>query len=388
MSVTGSVATDVLLIGGGVASVRCARELRRNGFDGLVLIAGAEPHPPYNRPPLSKELLRDDLPDELVAAEPSSWYERRRVEVATGVRVERLDLGASTATLDDGREIRFDRCLVATGASPIPLPVPGTEYGLLLRTLDDARELRRRAVSLAAGARAVVVGGGLIGIEVASGLAALGLRPVVLERAPALWAGSLGTELDAWARGALARAGVEVRLDASVTRLDADGAWVGAERIDSGLSVVGIGVRPNVELARAAGLAEDDGIRTDADQRTSHRSAWAAGDVARTDGLRFEHWHAARESGERAARSMLGLDLAPPRAPWLFTEVAGASVDVIGEASGWDEERWIRPGSVLAHVTAGRVARLVSIGSGIDPGVARDLVEQEATIGDVEAALV
>src|SRR5690554_5671486 len=140
MSVTGSVATDVLLIGGGVASVRCARELRRNGFDGLVLIAGAEPHPPYNRPPLSKELLRDDLPDELVAAEPSSWYERRRVEVATGVRVERLDLGASTATLDDGREIRFDRCLVATGASPIPLPVPGTEHGLLLRTLDDARE--------------------------------------------------------------------------------------------------------------------------------------------------------------------------------------------------------------------------------------------------------
>lgn len=379
--------TDVLLIGGGVASVRCARTLRRDGFEGSILIVGAESHDPYNRPPLSKELLRDDLPDGLVLAEPSSWYERRRIDLATGARVERLDPDAGVAELDDGSTVRFDRCLVATGAAPVALPVPGAEHALLLRTLDDARELRRRAIAAASGSRATVVGGGLIGIEVASGMAALGLRPIILEREPALWAGALGSALDAWAREALEAVGVEVRLGATVTRLEPDAVHLGGERIESRLTLAGIGVRPRVELGIAAGLAEDDGLVTDAGHRTSHPAVWAAGDVARAGGLRFEHWHAAREGGERAAQSMLGREIGAPRAPWLFTEVAGTTIDVIGHADGWDEERWIRPGAVLAHLVAGRVVRLAAIGSALDPEVARGLVEASSPIGDIEAVL-
>jgi NAD(P)H-nitrite reductase large subunit len=379
--------TNVLLIGGGVASVRCARTLRREGFDGSILIVGVESHAPYNRPPLSKELLRDDLPDDLVLAEPATWYERRQVDLATGARVGRLDPDAGVAELDDGSTITFERCLMATGAAPVALPLPGAEHALLLRTLDDARELRRRAIGAGSGARAAVIGGGLIGIEVASGLAGLGLRPIILEREGALWAGALGSALDLWARSALAEAGVEVRLEATVTGLDAEAVHISDEPIEVALTVAGIGVRPRVELGIATGLAEDDGLTTDAAQRTSHPAVWSAGDVARTDGLRFEHWHAAREGGERAAQSMLGREVGAPRAPWLFTEVAGTTVDVIGHADGWDEERWIRPGAVLAHLAAGRVVRLAVVGSALDPGIARDLVEARSRIGDIEAVL-
>ena len=201
-------------------------------------------------------------------------------------------------------------------------PIPGVESGLLVRTLADAHRLRA-AASAAPGSRVVVVGGGLIGVEVSSALAALGLRPVLIEQADALWAGELGERVAAWGRDRLEEAGVEVRLSSRVTRLEAGSAWIGEERLDAAFSVVGVGVRPRTDLARDAGIAVDDGILTDAEHRSSHPAVWAAGDVARVDGLRFEHWHAAREGGERAARSMLGLPPAPARAPWLFTEVAG-----------------------------------------------------------------
>lgn len=378
---------DVLLVGGGVASVRCARALRRAGFDGSVLLVGGEPILPYNRPPLSKELLRDDLPDDLVSAEPASWYERRRIGVRLGTRVSVLDPSDRLATLDDGSTIRYERCLVATGAEPMTLPVPGGEHGITLRTLADARRLRARALAAPAGARVVVVGGGFIGVEVASGLAVLGLRPLVVERAGSLWAGALGEQLAEWGRSRLAEAGVEVRLGAGVTRLEPDAAWIGDERIDVALTVVGVGVWPRVELARAAGLAEDDGIVTDLEQRTNRAGVWAAGDVARSDGLRVEHWHAARESGERAAHSMLGEPVPPPRPPWLFTEVGGTPLDLIGVASDWDEERWVRPGSVLAFVAGETVVQLAAIGSAVDPGAARDAVAAGVTVPELEALL-
>jgi 3-phenylpropionate/trans-cinnamate dioxygenase ferredoxin reductase subunit len=180
-------ATDLLLVGGGVASVRCARTLRREGFDGRIVLVGDEPMPPYNRPPLSKELLRGDLPDELVLAEPERWYERRAVERLAGRRVLSIDPDARVATLDGGTRIGFDRCLLATGAEPRRLSVPGGVHALLLRTLADARRLRAAAVQAGPGARVVVVGGGFIGLEAASSLAVLGRRPIVLELGDRLW---------------------------------------------------------------------------------------------------------------------------------------------------------------------------------------------------------
>jgi NAD(P)H-nitrite reductase large subunit len=202
--------------------------------------------------------------------------------------------------------------------------------------------------------------------------------------APALWGGQLGASLAAWGAQRLAEAGVAVRAGSAVSRLEPEAAWIGEERLAHTFAVAGIGVRPLVELAARAGLAIDDGILTDARHETSAPGIFAAGDVARVDGVRVEHWHAAREAGERAAFAMLGQPVTPQRAPWVFSEVAGVALDVFGLAREWDEERWVRPGSVLAYLAADRVVQLAVIGSALEPEVARGLVEAGAGIGGIE----
>ena len=378
--------TDVLLVGGGVASVRCARTLRREKFDGRIVIVGDEPGLPVNRPPLSKELLREDLPDDLVLAEPASWYERRGVALLNGSPVVALDLQRQEATLGDGGRIRFERCLVATGAEPRRLPVPGGEGALLLRTLADARRLRRAAASAGTGASVVVVGGSFIGIEVASSLASLGLRPTIVEVGERLWAGRMGRELADWAADRLGDAGIALRLGAAATRVDGAGLWIGDDLLPAAFVLAGVGVRPRVEVAEHAGLEVSDGVVVDDGQRTSHPAAWAAGDVARRGGTRVEHWHAAREDGERAARSMLGLPLDPAPEPWFFSEVAGTPLDVVGMAAGWDEERWLGD-RVLAFAVGGRVVQLASIDSALEAGLMRSLVAARAPIAAVADVL-
>lgn len=378
--------TDVLLIGGGVASVRAARTLRRETFDGSILIVGDEPTPPYNRPPLSKELLRDDVPDDLVLAEPVTWYERREIDLRTDAAVEALDLEARVATLADGSTVSFDRCLIATGAEPIVPPIPGVEHALLLRTLSDARRLRDAATAKPGG-RAVIVGGGFIGVEVASSLASLGLRPTIVEREATLWAGALGPELGTWALDRLTDAGVEVRLGAAVTGIAPDGVDADGTTIPADLVLVAVGVRPRTDLAAGAGLAIDNGIVTDASHRTSHPAAWAAGDVARVDGRRIEHWHTAREGGERAALAMLDRPLPPAPPPWFFSEVGGVAFDVVGGATAWDEVRWARPASVLAYLEDDHVVQLAVIGSGIDLSVAREALATGLDRDGLEALL-
>jgi 3-phenylpropionate/trans-cinnamate dioxygenase ferredoxin reductase component len=138
--------------------------------------------------------------------------------------------------------------------------------------------------------------------------------------------------------------------------------------------VAGIGVRPRDQLASDAGMEVSDGVVTDAAHRTSHPAIWAAGDVARRAGRRIEHWHAAREGGERAARSMLGLDIGPDPAPWVFSEVAGHAVDVVGAVDPWTEERWLRSGSVLAYLDGDRLVGIASLDGGVPVEQARELV--------------
>ena len=378
---------DVLLVGGGVASARCARTLRRNGFVGSILVVGDETIPPYNRPPLSKELLREGHPAELLAAEPPGWYERHDVHLLTGVAVTGMEPDERRAVLGDGRVIQFERCVLATGAAPRALPVPGGDGALLLRTLEDAQRLRAAALAAPAGATVVVVGGGLIGVEVASGLAALGLAPTVVELGDLLWGGSMGRLLSGWALERLREAGVTVRLEASVTAIGEGGAHIGEERLPAALVVAGIGVGPRDELAVAAGLDVAGGVIVDAEQRSSHPAVWAAGDVARTAGGAGEHWRAARESGERAALSILGRPVPPLRAPWIFTEVGGVAVDAFGEARAGVQERWIVDGGAIARMRDHRLVQLIVIGSAIAAEEARNLVEQGASEADLRAAV-
>lgn len=381
------VDVDVVLVGGGVASARCARTLRRNGFDGSILVVGDEPMPPYNRPPLSKELLRGDAPEELLLAEPSGWYARQRVELRTGVRATDLDPAGRRLTLEDGAVVDFERCLLATGAVARALPIPGGESALLLRTVDDARRIQAVARLAANGAAVVVIGGGLIGVEVAGGLASLGLRPTLVGRAPLLWSGQLGELLAGWAADRLREAGVELRLNSGVDALDEQGAIVEGAHIPAAFVVAGVGARPRDELAVQAGLLESAaGIPVDDAQRTGARGIWAAGDVTRVDGRAGEHWHAARESGERAALSMLGLPLPRLPAPWVFTEVAGAAVDVFGETDASADEQWIDHERAIVRSRDGRLEQVIVIG-GQAPIELRDVIDRRGTLDEVGRVL-
>lgn len=382
------LAADVLLVGGGVASVRCARTLRRQGFAGSIVLVGAEPHLPYNRPPLSKELLRGEVPPELAFAEQASWYERRSVTLVRGTRVTSLLAGERLAELDDGRRIRYRQCLLATGATPRVPPLNGSGHARLLRTLEDAAALRARAVG---GGRAVVIGGGFIGVEVASSLAAAGMAVTVVELAPALWSGTLGSALSGWAAERLAAVGVAVRVDALATRLDVDAAWLGDERLPAEVLVAGVGVAPDDDLARRAGLDVADGILTDTSHATSADGVFAAGDVARVDGLRVEHWHAARDGGERAAMAMLGQPLPAVRAPWVFSEVAGIGFDVVGLAVPGDEQEVLGDLAAdrfcVAWLRAGRLGQVAVVGGALPVDAARDLVEGGAGLAELREAL-
>ena len=364
---------DVLLIGGGVASVRCARTLRRRGFAGSVLLVGEESSIPYNRPPLSKELLRGEAPVELTWAEQPEWYARRRVELSLGIGVKELDASGSRASLADGTLVRFGQCLIATGAAPRIPPVPGAEHAFLLRTVVDSQAIHRRAV---AGGRAVVIGGGFIGVEAAASLAALGMQVTVFEMASSLWGGTLGAALSDWAADVLKERGVSVRLGARVSRLAADAAWVGDERLPADLLIAGVGVSPRVELAGE--LEVDDGIVVDDRRRTSAAGIFAAGDVARLSGRRVEHWHAAREGGEAAAFGMLALDPPAARAPWVFSEFAGQQLDVVGWAPGAAETVVLQDGRLVAYLRDGVVAQLAVVNGAVPGEAARAFVERGA----------
>jgi NADPH-dependent 2,4-dienoyl-CoA reductase/sulfur reductase-like enzyme len=372
---------DVLLVGGGVAAARCARTLRRRGFSGSILLVSDELLPPYNRPPLTKELLQADLPAELALAEPMGWYERQQVELLLSTSVASLDVGGREVRLADSTAVAFAHCLLATGAAPRRPRIPGAEHALLLRTLDESRAIRDRAV---AGSRAVVIGGGFIGVEVAGSLAARGVSVAVLEVADALWGGSLGPEVSAWAAGRLAEAGVEIRLGAACEAVRPDGVSLVGVRLTADFVVAGVGVTPRTELAEAAGLTVDDGIVVDGGGWTSAAGILAAGDVARpADGPRVEHWHAAREAAQRAALSILGEPVPPRRAPWVFSEFAGAKLDVVGWAPQWNEIVQL-PGA-FAYVAGGVVAQLAILDSSLPIEEARAFVERQPPTAELAA---
>lgn len=366
---------DVLLIGGGVASARCARTLRRRKFDGSILLVCDEPVTPYNRPPLSKELLRGEVGFELIAAEPDSWYVRQRVDLLTDASVASLDPESRIAFLADGSSIRFGQCLLATGAEPRRLSIPGAERALPLRTVADAQAIRARAVP---DATAAIIGGGFIGVEVAASLASIGVRVTVLEMAPSLWGGVLGGHVSDWAVGLLHDAGVEVRLDERVASLD---------DLEAELVVAGIGVTPRTRLAEGAGLAVDDGIVVDTSYRTSSPSIYAAGDVARVDGRRVEHWHAAREGGEAVALAMLGEAVPPRPAPWVYSEFAGHLLDVVGYAPTFDETLPLDDGRLVAYLQGSEVAQLAIIDGALDVAWAREFTARRGSLLELEAWL-
>ncbi|WP_019069624.1 NAD(P)/FAD-dependent oxidoreductase [Streptomyces hokutonensis] len=338
----------VAVVGASLAGLSAARSLRKQGYDGRLVVIGDEPHRPYDRPPLSKEFLAGTLGEADLALESDD--EDLRAEWLLGARAVALQVDGAERVLllDDGREVRADGVVLATGA--VARNLPGTD-GLAgvhtLRTLDDARALRDE---LALGGRLVVIGGGFIGAEVASTAYALGLDVTVIEAAPTPLAGPLGETMGGIVSALHEAHGVRLLCGAGVKglsgedRVDAvlleDGRTVPADIV-----VVGVGARPCVDWLEGSGVELDNGVKCGADGRTSVAGVVAVGDCANWydpragSHRRVEHWTGARERPDAAVAALLSWGAAEPgvpRPPYFWSDQYGVKIQFAGHAAGAD----------------------------------------------------
>lgn len=336
--------TTYLLIGGGLASSQAAKQLRQLDAQAAITLVGEEPHVPYDRPPLSKDFLRGETPRERLFFDEPSFFEAQRINLKLGTAVKTLDPAAKTVELSDGRSLRFEKALIATGGRPVHLKIPGTDLPGVhyLRTLHDSMALATDATS---GSQAVMVGAGFIGLEVAASLTQRGVQVTVIETGPHIWPRFADEALARVIQQYCAAKGVTFRTGESVTEIRRQNHALSVH-LTSGATLpcnvvcIGVGIVPNVELARQAGLAIDNGIVVDEYLQTSHPDIYAAGDVANyVDPLfgkrrRVEHWGHAEYSGQLAARNMAG-----ERRPYdLLTYVWSDIFDLHLEFAGDEQE--------------------------------------------------
>jgi 3-phenylpropionate/trans-cinnamate dioxygenase ferredoxin reductase subunit len=336
----------MVIVGAGLAGAKAAEALREEGYDGRVVLIGAEHDRPYVRPPLSKGYLRGEYGREKAYVHPEIFYAEREIELRTASPVEAIDPGAHELVLA-GERLRYDRLLLATGAEPRKLVVAGGELEGVhqLRTFGDADALRAR---LDAGGHVVVVGAGWIGSEVAASARQKGLEVTVIEPLSVPLERVLGPEVGGVYRDLHRERGVDLRLGTGIVAFEGDGRVERVRTSDGGaidcdFVAIGVGVAPRVGLAEAAGLAVGDGIHVDAGLRTSAPDVFAAGDVAGAEHpfygrrVRVEHWANAIDQGAAAARSMLGHDVAYDRIPYFFSDQYDAGMEYAGLATGQEQ---------------------------------------------------
>jgi 3-phenylpropionate/trans-cinnamate dioxygenase ferredoxin reductase subunit len=390
---------DYLLVGGGLASAQCAAELRKRGADGSILLAGREPEPPYERPPLSKEYLRGEAGREDAHVNPEGWYEENDVELLTGVNVMSIDPGARTATLQGGEEVSFGQALLGTGAMVNILRVEGAENEGIhyLRAFGNSDAIRADAE---AAEHVVLVGGSYIGSEVAASLTAKGVRCTILMLEDTILSRTFGGDAGRWFQETIEAKGVTVHGGEELEAFEGDGR-LKAVVTKSGLAiecdtaVVGAGVRPDAMLAQRAGLAVEDGVVCDARLRSSAEGIYAAGDCCSYDSvihgrrIRVEHWDVAMQQGMHVAREMLGEGGDYDVVPYFFSDLADwASLEYVGPAYEWDEEVWRGDSDAgefsVWYLNDGRVAGALSVGRSEDLTEARRMLAEGV---DVSAAI-
>jgi 3-phenylpropionate/trans-cinnamate dioxygenase ferredoxin reductase subunit len=342
---------DFLLVGGGMSSAHCAAELRRRGAEGSILLAGREPEPPYERPPLSKEYLRGEGGREDAFVNPAGWYEENEVELLSGVNVMSLDPAARTAKLQGGEEVAFGKALLATGAMVNILRVEGAENEGIhyLRAFGNSDAIRADAE---AAEHVVLIGGSYIGTEVAASLTAKGVDCTIVMMEDVTLSRSFGEDAGRWFQERLRAHGVAVHGGEELEAFEGDGRvkavlTKSGRAIECDAVVVGAGVRADAMLAQRAGLEVGDGVICDSKLRTSAEGIYAAGDCCSYDSvvhrrrLRVEHWDVAMQQGMHAARNMLGEDRDYDVVPYFFSDLADwASLEYVGPAYEWDEEVW------------------------------------------------
>jgi 3-phenylpropionate/trans-cinnamate dioxygenase ferredoxin reductase subunit len=335
-----------VIVGASLTGAKAAEELRTEGFDGRVVLVGAEAERPYERPPLSKEYLRGEAGREKVYVHEEGFYAGRDIELRLGCTAVSLDASARELALDDGARLRYDRLLLATGAEPRRLTIPGGELDgvLYLRSVADSDALRER---LTAGSSVVVVGAGWIGCEVAASASQRGADVTVIEPASVPLERVLGTEVGAIYRDIHSDHGVRTLTGTGVQAFEGETA---VERVrtsdgrtlDCDLVVVGVGVQPRAGLAAEAGIAVENGILVDEHLQTGVPGVFASGDVANArhpfyeDRVRVEHWANALHQGPVAARAMLGRDDVYDRLPYFFSDQYDVGMEYTGLARSWD----------------------------------------------------
>jgi 3-phenylpropionate/trans-cinnamate dioxygenase ferredoxin reductase subunit len=384
---------NVVIVGGGLAAARAATNLRKEGFDGRVILLTEEAEVPYERPPLSKDYLRGtkDLAA-IQVKEPEAWRSDD-VDVRTGTRVASLDLRARAVRTADGRRIRFWRAVLATGSAARPLPVPGGDLPgvFTLRDVADADALR--AAALAAG-HALVVGGGWIGAEVSASLRQLGVEVTMVMSGALPLEKVLGPEIGAVYRDLHRRHGVQLVPDARVDGVIGTGQAEGIRMADgrvlkAAVVVAGVGARPRDELAKGAGLTVSDGVEVDEYLRTSDPDVFAVGDIAAAwnpplgERIRVEHWDTARRQGIAVAKSVLDRGVPYVRAPYFYSDQWDFNLEYVGHPSRWDRLLFRgvpESGSFCAFwLDAGRVVSGLNLGvPDVSPTIAR-LVESRVT---------
>jgi 3-phenylpropionate/trans-cinnamate dioxygenase ferredoxin reductase subunit len=374
--------SHIIIVGAGQAALQASETLRSNGYEGKLTVLGDEPHLPYHRPPLSKAWLAGDMAVEQLAMRAEVALERKNITIRTSTPVSAIDTEQRVVRLVDGTELHYTGLLLATGATPRQLPCV-TQTGdaiRVLRSRDDASAvsdcLKRCADS---GLPVVVVGGGFIGLEVAATARKLGLPVTVLEAAPRLLGRVLAPVLSDWYAALHRGRGVELVFDARIEEIRALDAQTAEVRLAdgktyrAGLVLVGIGVTPNDILARAAGIACDNGIIVDACGRTSAADVYAAGDcTARKleDGtlLRLESVQNAVEQGRSAAASLLGQEKPFTAMPWFWSDQYEKKLQIAGLSHGADQ--WVVRGELgesdpfaVYHFRVGRLVAVDTINS-------------------------
>ncbi|HEV2885874.1 MAG TPA: FAD-dependent oxidoreductase [Jatrophihabitans sp.] len=363
-----------VIVGASLAGAKAAEALRDQGFDGRVVLIGAEQHLPYERPPLSKGYLAGTAEREKVFLHPESWYAEHNVELCLNQTASRIDRNARTVELADGTLVGYDKLLLATGASPRTLSVPGADAeGVhLLRTLDDSDALRMLLSSIS---RLVVIGAGWIGLEVTAAARQAGVEVTVVESAELPLLRVLGPEVARVFADLHVQHGVDFRFNATLSEIctsegRATGVLLGdGTVIEADAVLVAVGVSPNSRLAEDAGLSVDNGILLDTALGTSDSRIFAAGDVANAmhafynTHVRVEHWANALNQPATVAASMLGRPAEHDQLPYFFTDQYDLGMEYAGyvEPGGYDQvvfrgdvagrefiAFWVRDGRVMA----------------------------------------